>query len=137
MTNNDKNSTKSLFLYTALIFVVALLLILIAFFGDSNLQRNITHDEPLETPVQTSFPNKISERAAELSEENMRLTGENKELKEENSALKSELETYKKLFSAKEQKEAGNIEEATRILEEINYESLDKGQQEMYNNIQG
>lgn len=137
MTSNDKNNTKSLFLYTALIFVVALLLILIAFFGDSNLQRNITHVEPTQTPVQTTFPNKISERAAELSEENMLLMGENKELKEENGVLKSELETYKKLFSAKEQKEAGNTEEATRILEEINYESLDKGQQEMYNNIQG
>ena len=136
MTNKDKNSTKSLFLYTALIFVVALLLILISFFGDSNLQRSITHTEPTQTPAASQYPNKISERAAELSEENMRLMGENKTLKEENTTLKSELETYKKLFSAKEQKEAGNIEEATRILEEISYESLDNGQQAMYNEIQ-
>lgn len=137
MTSNDKNSTKSLFLYTALIFVVALLLILIAFFGDSNLERNITHIEPTQTPAQTAFPNKISERAAELSEENMLLLGENKTLKEENATLKAELDVYKKLFSAKEQKDAQNTEEVTRILGEIDYESLDKGQQEMYNYIQG
>ncbi len=137
MTNNDKQSTKSLFLYTALIFVVALLLILIAFFGDTNLQRNITHIEPTQAPAQTAFPNKISERAAELSEENMLLLGENKKLKEENTTLKSELDVYKKIFSAKEQKEAGNIEAATRILEEIDYESLDNNLKGLYNELQG
>ena len=38
---NKNNNTKSLFLYTALIFLVALLLIVIAFFGEANLEKSI------------------------------------------------------------------------------------------------
>ena len=34
-----KGENKSLFLYTALIFIVALLLIILSFFGDSHMKK--------------------------------------------------------------------------------------------------
>ena len=36
---SNKNDNKSLFIYTALIFVVAVLLIILSFFGQTNLQK--------------------------------------------------------------------------------------------------
>ena len=35
----NKNDNKSLFLYTALIFFVAVVLIILSFFGQTNLQK--------------------------------------------------------------------------------------------------
>jgi len=36
----NKNDNKSMFLYTALIFIVAVLLIIFSFLGQTNMQKN-------------------------------------------------------------------------------------------------
>ena len=36
----NKNDNKSMFLYTALIFIVAVLLIIFSFLGKTNIQKN-------------------------------------------------------------------------------------------------
>ena len=135
MKNKENNNTKSLFLYTALIFVVALLLILISFFGDANLEKNITHQNTSQENVTLEFPNKIDERASQLSEENLRLGSENAQLKKENEAFKKQVEAYKSLINAQHLKENGNTDEANAILEKIDPQSLDNDQKELYNKI--
>ena len=67
-----KNNNKSLFLYTALIFIVAVLLILLSFFGQMNLQNKQPKVDENEQQQQEG----ISERASVLSEENKNLMEE-------------------------------------------------------------
>ena len=61
-----KNDNRSLFLYTALIFVVAILLIVISYLSKSNLQKQ--HNEFIGEHTNTSS---IAEKTAKISEENM------------------------------------------------------------------
>lgn len=77
------NNNRSLFLYTGLIFVVAIIMIILAFFGQSNLQKN----QPIQSDaVSTSS---ITEKAAQLSEDNRILLEQNQTLENENKELKS------------------------------------------------
>ena len=69
----NKNDNKSMFLYTALIFIVAVLLIIFSFLGQTNMQKN--------QPQVSESPDKemsISEKASILSEENTVLLENNK-----------------------------------------------------------
>lgn len=71
--DNNTNQSKSLYLYTALIFIVALVVIILSFFGQKNLDKinKITQDNK-----------SISAKTAELSEQNMKLVEENRALQE-------------------------------------------------------
>lgn len=84
----NKNDNKSMFLYTALIFIVAVLLIIFSFLGQTNMQKN--------QPQVSESPDKemsISEKASILSEENTVLL-------ENNSNLKKKIKNYpKKIYS--------------------------------------
>lgn len=93
----SKNNNKSLYIYTALIFLVAVILILISFFGQSKLAQT----QP--DPISVEEAHSITERAAALSEENKRLLNETANLKEQLSEkenqlieLQANLELYKK-----------------------------------------
>ena len=78
-----KPKNNSLFLYTALIFIVAIIMIIISFFGQSNIQKN--------QPVKSEELNSITEKASQLSEDNRLLMEENKTLLEENRTLRTEI----------------------------------------------
>ena len=56
--NNRQKENRSMYLYTALIFVVALLLILLAFFGQTNVSRlgNRANEMGVSTEVESSQP---------------------------------------------------------------------------------
>ncbi len=82
-----KNNDRSLFLYTALIFIVAILLIIISFFSQKNLEKQ--HEEYVG---EQTAANSISEKASQLSEENMILLETTKSLNEKNNDLTSENE---------------------------------------------
>ena len=72
----NKNDNKSMFLYTALIFIVAVLLIIFSFLGQTNMQKN--------QPQVSESPDKemsISEKASILSEENTVLLENNNNLR--------------------------------------------------------
>ena len=77
-----ENNNRSLYIYTGLIFLVAVVLILIAFFGQSKIERS----QPV--PVNQDENTSITERASVLSEEN-------RSLLEENFSIKRELESDK------------------------------------------
>ncbi len=126
MTQNNNN--KSLFLYTALIFIVAILLIIISIFGEAHPSKALPSPEP-------SLEHAVTEKAAALSAENLRLTEEVSSLKEQNSAAKKQIEIYTLLSDALYQKSQGNNESAKQIVASLDYEMLDEKQKELYNSI--
>ncbi len=130
----NKNENKSLFMYTALIFLVAMILIIIAFFGQTNLQNNQPEIEKTITELSG-----ITEKAAILSEENKVLMEQNKALTTENETLKAENEALTKkqitndtLLSAYGYNKNGNKEMALEQLKKVNYAELNSDQQLIY-----
>lgn len=133
----NKNDNKSLFLYTALIFFVAVVLIILSFFGQTNLQKNQPEIE--QNTEQTQTLSGITERAAVLSEENKVLLELNKNLQIENSELKTENEALLKklsnndiLLSSYGYYTLGNKEKALEMLKAVNYEELNSDQRMIY-----
>lgn len=119
--NNSNTGNKSLYLYTALIFVVAILLIILSFFAMSNRDNKMNESEQTQS---------ITERASVLSEENKNLAEQNLILKEENIKLKDNL-----LNIAKEIYSKGDVEKANTVIMDIQYDTLSEEQQVIYNTI--
>ena len=133
----NKNDNKSMFLYTALIFIVAVLLIIFSFLGQTNMQKN--------QPQVSESPDKemsISEKASILSEENTVLLENNSNLKKENQQLKSDNESLVQkqsqndlLLSANGYFTLGNNSMALETLDKVNYNDLSSDQKIIYDNI--
>ena len=140
----NKNDNKSMFLYTALIFIVAVLLIIFSFLGQTNMQKN--------QPQVSESPDKemsISEKASILSEENTvllennnNLKKENQELSEENIQLKSDNESLTQkqsqndlLLSAKVSFPFAKQVRLLETLDKVNYNDLSSDQKIIYDNI--
>ena len=80
----EKKDNKSLFLYTALIFIAAIVIVVISFFSQINLEQK--HNEYIGDQA----ANSITEKTAQLSEENMVLLETTKNLNQQNSQLTEE-----------------------------------------------
>ncbi len=133
----NKNDNKSLFLYTALIFFVAVVLIILSFFGQTNLQKNQPEIE--QNTEQTQTVSGITEKASILSEENKVLLELNKNLQIENNELKAENEELVKkqnnnntLLSSYGYYTLGNKEKALEMLKAVIYEELNSDQRMIY-----
>ena len=141
-----KRKNNSLFVYTALIFIVAIIMIIIAFFGQSNIRIN----QPMQSQETL---NSISEKASQLSEDNRILMNENKTLLEENRMLRTEIDALndantlaeEKISIMQKQIENGNklmeiyelisnkyYKKARTMLEEIYVEELTTEQKSFY-----
>lgn len=134
----SKNN-KSLTVYTVLIFVVAILMVTISFFGQSNLQKN--------QPDDSTEAASIAEKTAKLSEENMilldnmkslntmntELNSENKLLSEENEALKTEAANGKTLLAVCEYVLEGNSGYAKELISTLQESELTEAQLGTYN----
>lgn len=127
--SNNKNDNKSLFLYAGLIFVVAVLLIILSFFGQTNLKKN---QPVVDEPVPEAG---ITERAAVLSEENKNLIEENKQLKEQNKQLVEKQTANDLLLSANGYMSLGNAAKAGEMLSAVDYETLTSDQKIIYDNV--
>ncbi len=133
MENNGKRSkeNRSMYLYTALIFVVALLLILLAFFGQTNISRlgnranEITQSTPAALP--TNAP-PTTEEFAHIS--NMAVS-----LDKENKDLKDKLQVYDNLINANDLATQEKYSEAQVIIDAINEENLSDSQKVLYEQI--
>lgn len=135
--DTEKEHSRSLYLYTALIFIVALIMIIISFFGQQNLEKinKATQDNK-----------SISEKSATLSEENMRLVEENLELNELvktqaeniemlNNTVKSKemfILNYDKLFSAHTYFVLEDYKKTEEILLMVDIELLDGDSKLLY-----
>lgn len=129
----NKNNNKSLFLYTGLIFIVAVLLIILSFFGQLNLQKNQPKTEEAEDVAQASTG--ITERAAVLSEENKNLIEENSQLKQENYDLTEKVTQNDTLLAANGYFTLGANDKALEMLLAVEYDKLSSDQQMIYDAI--
>ena len=128
---NKKKEDRSMYLYTALIFVVALLLILIAFFSQSNISRlgNRANEfntaspasELTNTPVPTDEFAKIANMASELDTKN--------------KALTAQVEIYDKLLLANAYVYSEEYEQAETVINTVDAGSLSENQNILYEQI--
>lgn len=137
---NKKDNSRSLYLYTALIFVVALVMIIISFFGQSNLEK---------TNKAIQDQKSISEKSAALSEENMKLVEKNIELENKLTEKDAEIEELKSTIAQKDEKiqmhdklamaysyyTVKNFEKAEQLLKEVDFEMLDGDLKVLYTQI--
>ena len=129
MDNNLKKENRSMYLYTALIFVVALLLILLAFFSQTNISRLGNRAEEFSTPApaaQTATPQpdelaKVSNMAAELDSQN--------------KVLQTQIAVYDNLLAANAYIAIGSINDAETIFLTIDEPSLTDNQRILYEEI--
>jgi hypothetical protein len=145
--NKVKNENRSLFLYTALIFIVAIIIIIVAFFGQENLVRSqpeIASESPAPGTTET-----ITQKAAVVSEQNAVLIKQNEAL----TSLNDELSQDKADLEAKNSElqinySNGNIfctiyqyicdnklDDAREVLSTINQDALTDAQTIIYNNL--
>ncbi len=127
--NENKNNNKSMFVYTALIFFVAVILIILSFFGQTNMKKNQPQVE------ETQQGSGITEKAAVLSEENTALITENKKLQSQIDELEKINQTNELLLSANGYLSVGSKDKASEILGSIDYEKLTEDQKIIYNSI--
>lgn len=135
---NNKKQNNSMFIYTALIFVVALILIILAFFGQTNLSNLRKSTENINTEQTATISPQITEEAKTMppnTDELARLTNSLSALKSENEELASRIETYESLLAANGYISVGNNEEALSILNEIDDSALTDDQKILYDQI--
>lgn len=120
---NQNGPNKSLYLYTSLIFVVAILLIILSFFAMSNRDNKLNETEQAQS---------ITEKTAALSEENKNLAEENKALKDSNRVMSAAL-----LSIANEYYTAGDTAKAAEIVASVDASSLTDEEKALYASITG
>lgn len=138
---------KSLFLYTALIFFAAILIIIVAFFGQANLERS----QPVVDNNETTHivEDGITQKAAVLSEQNTLLITQNdtltklnnelyddvNDLEAENEELKINYSNGNVLCSVYQYIYDKNYDDAQVALNSINVDSLTDAQKIIYANL--
>ena len=121
--HNSNGPNKSLYMYTSLIFVVAILLIILSFFAMSNRDKKMNETEQAQT---------ITEKTAALSEENKNLAEENKTLKDSNHVMSAAL-----LSIANEYYTAGDTAKASEIASSVDTAYLTDEEKALYASITG
>ena len=128
--NNETKQNRSMFLYTALIFAVALVLIIIAFFGQKNI-RELRTSTSQAVPTAAATTNPEEKKTPEPDE--LALTANAlSAAQEENTALKSELAAYKAIAAAYQKAEAGDKAGAEAALSALDKEALTEEQKVLY-----
>ncbi len=148
MDNNSNNSqNRSMYIYTALIFLVALLLIIIAFFGQTNISNNQKNVETVAEAVTEAITETITEEPTEAStieasptpapeqDDYAKLSNAFEALSSENEALKGKVTVYELLLSANKSVTENDFETAKATLSEINPDTLTDEQRVLYNQI--
>lgn len=126
----DKKSPSSLFLYTALIFLVALLMIILSFFGQGERESI-----KMQTQTLTDKATAISEQNFLLSE---KVTSLEAELSTKNTLIETtskEAETYKTLIKAASLINEEKYEEAQITIQNIDSSILKDESLILYNQL--
>ena len=126
--NNSRKENRSMYLYTALIFVVALLLILLAFFSQTNVSRLGKRAEEFSTPAPTLVATTAPDELAKVS--NMAA-----ELDAQNKALEAQVAVYDNLLTANAHITNGNVIDAQTIFLTIDETTLTDNQRILYEEI--
>ncbi len=124
----EKNSNRSLFLYTALIFIAAIAVIALSFFSQINAEKS---REALA--VKEKNANSIIEKTSQLSEENRillettnslnkkieEMTLENSEMAERVLALDKQMNNAKIMYDVFNNIQIGDIKQAAKDFETL------------------
>lgn len=129
----EKKNSHSIYAYTALIFIVAMIMIILAFFGQSNL------DKSQETQSEGKT---IAEKSAVISEENFMLHDKITDLQEQLEQAEIELTSEKEinkinssLISAQILYNIGNLQAANETLSTIDETVLKDDSLTIYQNL--
>lgn len=143
---NKSDNNKSLILYTALIFVAAIAIILIAFLGQANSMKS---QGTLIAEKADPMNDGIAQKSAIISEQNESLLKENEALKALNEEFSSDKETlstrideltinytngntfctvYQYIYE-------GNMDDAREVMSMVNPDSLTDAQKLIYNDL--
>ncbi len=129
MDNNSKKENRSMYLYTALIFVVALLLILLAFFSQTNIYKLGKRADEFATPAP------VTETASSQPDELAKVSNMAAELDAQNKALQTQIAVYDNLLSANAYIANGSVAEAETIFLTIDETTLTDNQHILYEEI--
>lgn len=138
--NSNKNENKSMFLYTALIFAVALVLIIVAFFGQQNLKLKRdeqAQNEEIATEIATELPSELA--TANPTSQNINelamLENTNSILTAENKSLKDSVSVYENLLAAYSYATQASLDNAQKMIDSIDVNKLSDDQSLLYNQI--
>ena len=128
-----------MFIYTALIFVVALIFIILAFFGQtnlSNLRRDTENEIVSETVQETPAAEEPSAQPTQLPNEELAIMANRlSNMTSENEQLKSTVSVYESLLAANGYASVGNITEAEKLLGSIDANALTDDQKILFDQI--
>lgn len=128
-----KKENKSLFLYTALIFLVSIIMILIAFVGQNNIQSMQPEDSSGMTI--TEKVNQLSEDNRLLLEERIALTRKNEALTSRFEIISKQNEIMDKLLQIETLLDEEKADEAKLIYDSIDATILEENQKIHYDRI--
>lgn len=143
MKEKKNKQNNSMFIYTALIFVVALLFIILAFFGQTNLTKlrgeiNKSELQPTEAAItavpateEIQTPNPTPENPDEYAI----MTNTISSLKAENDKLTAKIDVYDSLLSANGYVSVGNLDKAAEIIAGIDRNALSADQIILFDQI--
>ena len=140
MSKKGNKQNNSMFIYTALIFVVALILIILAFFGQTNLAnlRKNAESEYNAEPVPTAAA--VAEETSQPStqppdEELAIMINRLSNITAENNALTANLTTYETLLAANGYISVGNTDKAHELLSTVDRNALTDDQKILFDQI--
>lgn len=140
--NTENQHQTSLSTYTALIFLVALVMIVVSFFAQTHLEQSMVSEHEQEKV-------NLSNKAAQISEENLQLVELNKTLRMRNTelettneamaaeknALAKEITSYEALIAVYDALYDEKVDIAKEMLLGIYTEDLSPSQKDLYDSL--
>ena len=132
MKNEKKKENRSIYIYTALIFAVALVLIILTAFSQPRVNKLGKRAEEFKPEATESVS---TDEIAKYANMAASLDMENKELNSEISEKNKQIQIYEFLLTANAQVSDGQFVEAEEMLTQIDATTLTDNQMILFNEI--
>lgn len=132
MKNEKKKENRSIYIYTALIFAVALVLIILTAFSQPRVNKLGKRAEEFKPEATESV---TTDEIAKYANMAASLDTENKELNSEISEKNKQIQIYEFLLTANAQVSDGQFVEAEEMLTQIDPTTLTENQTILFNEI--
>ena len=132
MKNEKKKENRSIYIYTALIFAVALVLIILTAFSQPRVNKLGKRAEEFKPEATESV---TTDEIAKYANMAASLDTENKELNSEISEKNKQIQVYEFLLTANAQVSDGQFVEAEEMLTQIDATTLTENQTILFNEI--
>lgn len=132
MKNEKRKENRSIYIYTALIFAVALVLIILTAFSQPRVNKLGKRAEEFKPEATESV---TTDEIAKYANMAASLDTENKELNSEISEKNKQIQIYEFLLTANAQVSDGQFVEAEEMLTQIDATTLTDNQMILFNEI--